>query len=232
MISKRHIAALIITVMPWLAWLGGVAAAQDSERGPMGFIRLLNAVSIGAGKLDVLIDGKSLRSEGYQLGNVTGGIALKPKSYKVMFRRDGVTEGQTQVIVVADETLILIPFAEEVPASDRVAAHWEIRILRLKQHAANGRRTVSFVSVSREPDLNMEIRQSNGTWESIRVQRLGIARADIRQARGYLRVRCQDRELPAVSVAASGNFVAVLHEDEHGLLRSTNFQDYKYLSTQ
>lgn len=230
MSSNRIAAGLIIAAIPWLGLSGGILHGQDFQRGPFGFVRLLNAVSAGSGKLEVMIDGKAVRPDGYQLGNVTGGIALKPKAYKVMFRREGVQEGETRVIVAANDTTILIPFAEQMPVSEGQPARWAIRILRLKQHEAEDQRTASFVSVSREPELRVEIRQTDGTWKPVFVKRLGLARTDIQQARGYLRVRCNNQPLSAISVGASGNFVSVLYEDEQGILRSKNFQDYKYLS--
>jgi hypothetical protein len=230
MIFNRMVAALSICAGPWFVLTGVIANGQDSGRGAFGFIRMLDAVSVGTGKLEFLIDGKSVRADGYQAGNVTGGIALQPKTYKVLFRRAGVKEGETQVMVVANDTTILIPFAERMPASDEQPARWEIRILRLKQHETEDRRTATFVSVSRESELQVEIRQADGKWEPVMVKRLGIARANIQQARGYMSVRCKAQALSAVSVGASGNFVSVLYEDENEVLRSKTFQDYKYLS--
>ena len=96
----------------------------------------------------------------------------------------------------------------------------------LKQLETEDKRTASFVSVSRQTELKIEIRQA-GKWEPVQVNRLGMARADIRQARGYLPVRCNGQPLSAISVTATGNFVAVLYDDENGTLRSRNFQDYK-----
>ena len=217
-------------VLPWLTLSNGSAQDQDARRGPFGFIRLLDAVSAGSGKLDFLIDGKPVRPDGYQLGNVTGGIALKPATYQVLFRRDGVKEGETRVTVVANDTTTLIPFAELIPVRDGDLARWQIRILKLKQQETEDKRTASFVSVARDPELKVEIRQADGQWQALHVNRLGIARADIRQARGYLPVRCKNQKLSAISVAPAGNFVAVLYDDENGSLRSKNFQDYKYLS--
>jgi hypothetical protein len=230
MISNGKLSTLAMLALQWVALLGGVAQGQDAQRGPFGFLRLLNAVNIGTGKLEFFIDGKSVRPDGYQLGNITGGIALKPDTYKVEFRRDGLKHGETEMIVAANDTTILIPFAEPLPVSEGQPARWKIRILRLTQHAVENQRTATFVSVSRNPELKVEIRQSDGKWHPVIVKRLGIARANIRQARGYMSVRCQQQELSAVSVGAAGNFVSVLYEDENGILRSKTFQDYKYLS--
>jgi hypothetical protein len=223
--SSRFIVILFMCLVPF-------AQGQDCKSGPVGFVRMLNAVAMGAGKLEFMLDGKAVRPAGYQLGNVTGGIALKPADYKVVFRREGVKEGETQVQVKVGDTTILIPFAEEIPATENQPARWQIRILKLKQHESEDKPTASFVSVSSEPELKVELRQADGKWEPVFVKRLGIARAEIQQSRGYLSVRCQGRDLSAVSVAASGNFVSVLYDDENGVLRSKTFQDYKYLSAE
>ena len=226
--SRRSLASMVVLFVSLAPWGQG----QESKHEPVGFVRMLNAVGIGTGKLEFMIDGKAVRPGGYQLGNVTGGIALKPANYKVTFRREGVKEGETQVLVKVDDTTILIPFAEEIPATETEPAHWDIRILKLKQHESEDKPTASFVSVSRVPELKVEIRQSDGKWESVSVKRLGIARAEIKQSRGYMSVRCKDQELSAVSVGAAGNFVSVLYEDDQGVLRSKTFQDYKYLSAE
>lgn len=206
------------------------AQGEDANHGPYGFIRLLNAVSMGTGQLDFLIDGKPVRPEGYQLGDMTGGIALHPKSYNVEIRREGVKKGQTKVNVVNNDTTTLVPFAELVPASDERPAHWEIRILRLKQFDPTSKRTATFVSVSHEPEMKIEIQQSNEKWDPIVVKRFNVARTDIHQAHGYLPIRFKDRQLKAMSIAPSGNFVSVLYDDENGVVQSKNFIDYKYLS--
>ncbi len=232
MTSKRSSCLLIAAIMWWSAWLGTHASGQDSPPGPCGFIRLLDAVAPGSGMLEFLIDGQAIRPQGYQLGNVTGGIALEPRVYQVRLRRAGVEDGQTQLTVVANETVIVIPFAQRVPATEDQPVHWQMRILRLKQHAADGQRTVSFVSVASDPELTVQIRQVTGHWESIQVKRLGVTRTAIRQARGYLPVRCHDQEFAPVSVVASGNLVAVIYEDASGKLGSINFQDYKYSGSQ
>jgi len=228
MISNRFTTAMLAAILPWAAMAGAQTQKPDAGQDPFGFIRLLDAVSAGTGKLEVLIDGISVRQEGYQLGNVTGGIALKPNTYQVMFRRDGVKGGATRVPVLANDTTILIPFAEQIPVRDGVPARWEIRILKLKQLETDEKRTASFVSVSHQADLKVEIRQA-GKWEPVEVKHLAIARTDIRQARGYLPVRCNTQPLASIAVAATGNSVTVLFDDENGTLRSRNLLDYKYL---
>ena len=230
MTSNRLLAALIATVLQWLTLAAPSASGQASQPEPCGFIRMFDAVSSGSGTLEFSIDAKPVRPQGYQLGNITGAIALKPNTYSVLFRREGVRQGATQVSVTLNATTILIPFAELAPARDGQPARWEIKILKLKQHPSDDTRTASFVSVSRLPELNLEIRQTDGKWQSLLVKRLGVSRTDIQQSRGYLPVRCNNLPLSPISVGTSGNFVSILFDDETNTLRSKTFQDYKYLS--
>lgn len=215
-------------MLPW--WVSASGRAQDpaAPAEALGFIRLLDAVSAGTGPLEVLIDGASIRPDGYRPGDVTGGVGLHPNTYQVLFRRHGVKEGGIAVPVSANDTTTLIPFAELMPAPAGEPDRWRIRILKLKQLETGDKRMASFVSVSRQAELKLEIRQA-GKWESVVVNRLAITRADIRQARGYLPLRCNGQALPAIAVAAAGHFVTVLYDDENGLLRARNFQDYQYL---
>lgn len=206
------------------------AQSEDAAHGPYGFIRLMNAVSQGTGKLDILIDGIPVRAEGYQLGDMTGGIPLRPKSYNIEIRREGVKKGVTKVDASNNDTTTLIPFAELIPARDERPAYWEIHILKLKQFDPESKRTASFISVSAEPELKVEIQQSDDKWEPVFVKRLGVARTNIKQSHGYLAIRCKDRNLKAMSIAPSGNFVCVLYDDENGVVQSEAFIDYKYLS--
>lgn len=230
MISNPPTVGFLRTLLPCLVLIGANAPGQEPKNEPHGFVRLVNAVAVGTGKLDFTINGDTVRPEGYQLGNATGGIALKPGAHKMAFHREGVKDGATQVNVNADDTTILIPFAEQVPASDTEPAHWQIRILRLKQQSSDEKRTATFVSVSREPEVKVEIRQSDETWEAVAVKRLAVARAEIKQAKGYMPVRYKGEDLSAISVGPSGNYVSILYDDEKGVLRSKTFQDYKYLS--
>jgi hypothetical protein len=219
---------VFFSALLWL--LPALVSAKDEGRGVPGFVRLLSSVSVGGGKLSVSIDGEPVREEGYQPGDVTGGIPVYAGVHRIQFKRDGVKPGETSVTVKAGETTILIPFAELVPAAGDEPAHWKIRILRLKQHDPETQRTATIVSVSARPEVALEVRQSRGKWETLHVKRLGFQRTEIRQARGYLPVRHDGSILSEISVGKSGNHVLVLYDDEKGELRATSFRDYKYLS--
>jgi hypothetical protein len=230
---SRYISGILMISAALLA-SGYSARAQNPDEtvGPRGFVRLMNAVGNGTGKLEVRIDGGKVREEGYELGDVTGGIPRKPNTYNVSFQRIGVESGETKVTLEKNETITLIPFAELVPATPEKEAYWKIRILKLKQLETKQKRTATIVNVTRDPELKIEIRQNDEKWEALVVKRLGLERTGIQQSSGYVPLRSGGKDLKPLSVGTSGNFVAVVYEDAAGAIRSQNFQDYKYLSAE
>jgi hypothetical protein len=205
-------------------------ATNAQEASKSGFVRLANAVAPGTGPLHVLIDGKKINPKGYKIGDLTGGINLSPGNHNVTFTREGVKEGSTRVSVEPNETTTLIPFAEKVPASEQVPAHWAIRILRLKQKDPEDERSATFTSVSEKPEVNVEIREPKGKWNTVHVKRLTIAQAPILYPRGYVPLRSTEGDLTSIPVSSAGNYVILLYDDEQGKLRSLNFRDKKFLS--
>lgn len=206
-----------------------VGLSQDKAN-KTGFVRLANAVAPGTGKLDLFVDGTSFNTDGYNLGDVTGGVPLKPGTHEVTIKREGTKEGKTKVSIAADETTILIPFAEQVPASDTEPAHWAIRVLRLKQLAPEFERSATFVSVSRNPEIKIDVRDPQGNWTPVFVKRLAVAQAPIRYPRGYVPIKMAEEKLEPIPVAEAGNYVVLLYDDPDGKIKALNFRDYKFLS--
>jgi hypothetical protein len=190
----------------------------------------MNAVGVGDGKLDFLINGNPVRPQGYELGDVTGGIPRAPTSYRFSFRRNGVEPGETTVDIVKNETTTLIPFAEFVPATDKKEAHWIIRILRLKQSDSREKAAATLVNLTRQPELKVHVRVADESWVTLHVPRLHIARTPLEQRTGYIDLKTDDMALDPLSIASTGNYVAVIYENSKGEVRSQNFHDLKYLS--
>ena len=211
------------------AILTGTGFSQDKQN-KVGFVRLANAVAPGTGPLQMSVDGQTLNPDGYALGDVTGGVNLKPGTHEVTITREGTKEGKTKVNILPDETTILIPFAEQVPASDSEPAHWEIRVLRLKQREPEFERSATFVSVSRNPEIRVEMRDPEGKWNPVFVKRLAVAQAPILYPRGYVPIKSGDLELQSIPVSDIGNYVVLLYDDTDGKTKALNFRDYKFLS--
>ncbi|MES2921664.1 MAG: PEGA domain-containing protein [Verrucomicrobiota bacterium] len=197
---------------------------------PTCFIRIANTVAPGTGNVKVEVDGKDVYPPGYKFGAVTGGIGLPPGNHSVTISREGVKEGTSKVTLDKDQTVTLIPFAEKVPATDQEPAHFEVRIMRLKQKEVQEGRSASFISVSGQPELNVELRDPAGKWAKIFVKRLTIGEAPIRYPEGYAPVRVNGKDMESIPIGDTGNYVIVLYDDAEGVLHSVCFRDFKFLS--
>ncbi|MBK1826493.1 hypothetical protein [Haloferula rosea] len=222
------------TISRWVAVLlcfGSLASAQEGEK-KVGFIRLIHALAPGEGKLSLLLNGVDVYPSGYQLGNATGGIGVDAGRCKVVIRRDGVTEGTTTVDVEVGETTTVIPFAERIPATDDEPAHWQIRILRLKQTKKQEGRVATFVSVSAQPELAVEMREPEGGWTKQFVKRFGTANLPMNYPEGYVPLRVGDQKLSPIPVMDEGTYVVVLFDDEEGKVSSISFRDFMHLTAE
>ena len=224
----KILSALLITSL--CGGFSTLANAQETPSKKAGFVRIVNAVAQGQDTLQLFIDGENMNPDGYSIGDVTGGIGLKPGSHEIVFKRTGLTDGTTRITLAADTTITMIPFAELVPASDDQKAHWAIRILRLKQMEPETARTATFTSVSQTPQHEVEIRDPKGNWTKVFVKRLTIARTPILYPEGYVPLRIKDIKLPPIPVGEPGNYVVVLYDDAEGKTKALNLQDYKFLS--
>ena len=207
-----------------------VLAQEDPSTVPMGFIRVVDAINKGTGPLRVLVDGEDIRPKGYQLGDATGGMGLKLGSHRVQLVQEGVMEGVTTVILKKDQTVTLIPFAKLIPASNQKPASFEIRVLRLEQKSVETGRTVTFVSVSANPEVKAELMDDDGKWRSACVQHLKTAEAPIKSSQAFVSVKLDGHVTNPIPVGGEGNYVVVIYDDADSRLRSLYFRDFKYLS--
>ena len=134
------------------------------------------------------------------------------------------------VNVVHGETTILVPFAERIPASDEKPAYWALRILRLKQKEVEKGRSATFVSVSSQPELQVELKEPNGDWTKVFVKRLATSQAPLNYPEGYAPLRTKQGDIDAIPIGSEGNYVVILYDDENSKVRAVNFKDLKYLS--
>jgi hypothetical protein len=206
------------------------AQEEEAKGGPMGFIRIANAVAKGTGPVNVFFNGEDMRPKGYKLGDATGGIGQKPGSHKITIKREGVKEGTTTVILEKNQTVTLIPFAEMVPATDQVPAHHKIQILRLKQKTVESGRSATFVSVSANPELKAELMSENGKWATVFIKRLSIAETPLNFSQAFAPAKVNGNPINPIPIGGVGNYVVVLYDDPDGKVQSLYFRDFKFLS--
>jgi hypothetical protein len=217
-----------------LLFLAGIqllsVAEETAENLPTGFIRLVNGVAGGEGNVKLEIDGQDMRPKGYKLGDATGGIGLRPGARKVTIRKTGVKEGSTTIQLDKDQTVTVIPYAEKIPASDQEPGHLAIRILRLKQKSVDEGRTATFVSVSANPELKVELQGDDGKWATVFVKRLSIGETPLTYSVGYAPTKVNGKAIKPIPIGGPGNYVIVLYDDPEGNVQSIYFRDFKFLS--
>jgi hypothetical protein len=215
--------AFCISAVPLLA-------QNEPPAAPAGFIRMVNGISQGTGTVKLLVNGEDMQPEGYKLGDATGGIGLPVASHKITFKKQGVKEGSTTISLAKDQTVTLIPFAEKVPATDQEPAHYRIQILRLKQKDTDSGRTASFVSVSANPEIKVELEDENGKSATLFVKRLSVAETPLNYSHGYAPAKVNGAAIKPIPIGGVGNYVVVLYDDTEGKVQSLNFRDFKFLS--
>jgi hypothetical protein len=221
----------IFKILLMVAGTNCVSLAEEEDNRPSGFIRLVNGVAVGEGTVRLEVDGEDMRPKGYKLGDTTGGIGLPPGAHKVTIKKAGVKEGSTTIQLEKDQTITVIPYAEKIPASDQEPAHYAIRILRLKQRSVDEGRTATFVSVSANPELKVELQGEDGRWASILIKRLSIGELPLNHTVGYAPTKVNGKASNPIPIGGHGNYVIVLYDDPEGNLRSIYFRDFKFLST-
>jgi len=205
-------------------------AENEKASPPTGFIRVVNGVAQGTGTLKLLIDGEDMQPDGYNLGDATGGIGMLVGTHKVTFKKEGVKEGSSSIGLGQDQTVTVIPFAEKVPATDQEPGHFRIQILRLKQKEVNSGRTASFVSVSSQPEIKVELEDENGNIATVFVKRLSVAETPLNYTQGYAPAKVNGVSIKPIPIGGIGNYVVVLYDDPEGKVQSLNFRDFKFLS--
>ncbi len=203
---------------------------QDPVKEKQGFIRMVNLLVTGKGKVNLWIDGKNIFPDGYDFSDITGGIGLKAGGHTVTVKRDGLSDGTTKINLSADETTTIIPFAERIPATDEEPAHWGIRILRLKQKEESHGRTATFVSVSSTEELKVELGIPGGTWDTVFVKRLETKVRPIKFPESYAPIRISGKNVSSIPIDEIGNYVVVIYDDPTGEIKSLNFHDLRYLT--
>ncbi len=222
------------TIFKTLLAIGGTIsvslAQQDKPANPTGFIRVVNGVAQGPGNINVMIDGDDMRPQGYKLGDATGGMGLRAGTHKVVIKKEGLEDGSTSVVLEKDQTVTLIPFSEKVPASDKRPAYFRIQILRLRQHDVESGRLATFVSVSANPEIKVDLQDEGGKSASAYVKRLAIAEMPLNYTQGYAPAKVNGVSISPIPIGGAGNYVVVLYDTPEGKVESLYFRDFKFLS--
>lgn len=213
------------------AFLLAAACAAAQGKPPVGFLRIVNAISPGTGKAAFLIDKKNLYADGYDLGQTTGGYGVKAGSKTIEVRKEGLETGTTRIDLEAGETMTLIAFAERLPVADPNAPpKWAIKLLRLKQQEVERGYGLSIVSLCKEDETAVELAVTGkGKVQKAAAKRLAISKVDLGSMRGEIMVKVGEKILTTVSPDSPGNYVVILYQNAEGETAALYYFDPKFV---
>jgi len=208
----------------------GLAVAQGKSG--TGFLRIVNAVSAGTGKVAFAINGRDVFPDGYALGQSTGEYAVKTGDLVITIRKTGVETGRTNIQLNGGETVTLIAFAEQVPRKELSdPPKWAVRLLRMKQQDEAQGFALSLVSVCKAEETAVDLHAiDSGSVEKAFAKRMGIVKVDLDRKRGEVFVKAGDRVLTTVSPDSPGNYVVILYENQEGQTEAVSYYDPKLLA--
>lgn len=212
--------------------IAGLACAGAQEQPKVGFVRVVNALAPGEGKMQLVIDGDNMFPKGYELGQQTGGIGLKAGNRTVEVSKEGVESGATRLPLESGETVTMIAFGVPIPADkqEEDGPKWTAKILRLKQRDVERGYRLTVVSVSSKPEIDVRaLIEGKGKIESKKVKRLTTESFDLGGSRSDVELRLGDEPLSFVSLDDPGNYVVVLYDDGEGEVRGLSFYDPRFV---
>lgn len=199
----------------------------------VGFVRIVDAVQPGEGKVNFLIDGEDIFPKGYNLGQKTGGLGIKAGAHTITLKKTGVVTGTTKINLGTGETLSLIGFGEKVPpkpdAKPEDPPVWEIKILRLKQSDPESGYRLAFVPLCPQDELKIETESSGKAKPPVYAKRMLVTSMDLGKSKSEVLVKIAGEIVTVVSPEDRGNYVVIFYLDEAGKVKALNFYDPKFV---
>lgn len=196
-----------------LACCALVLPVTGKDRPEAGFLRLVFAAA-GEGKFQASIDGGVLLEAGYDPGQRTGGIGLKPGKHVVEVRRPGVEPVSQSLDLVAGETVTLVVHIEELPAAGGPPR----RALRLHRLAAGGGAGygLQLLSVCRREVSVAVVVEGRKPVERVIAKRLQPLRVDLGRRKAMVRLKPEGGGPVDVRPDDPGSYAVILFEEAGG----------------
>jgi len=199
----------------------------------IGFIRLVQAVSPGTGKVNVRIDGEDIFPKGYDLGQCTGGMGFHEGEHRIEVIKQGVEPATVKLSLAEGETVTLVAYAEKLPVipGDADKPVWKARLLRLRQQPPEPGFHLTLASVCLQEEIPVRtLLVGRKSPEFSLVRRLSTVGVRLgRSAGDTLELQTGDQQLGNVSLDEKGNYVVILYDKEGGGVGMVSFYDPKFV---
>jgi hypothetical protein len=198
-----------------------------------GFIRLVQAMAPGTGKVNVRIDGDDIFPKGYDLSQCSGGMGFHGGEHRIDVVKQGVEPATVKIPLAEGETITLVVYAEKLPAvsGDDGKPKWKARLLRLRQPPPEPGYHLTLASVSGREEIPVRTLVAGRNKPVISlVRRLSTVGVHLGRGSGdTLELESGDHPLGRVSLDEKGSYVVILYDKEDGGVGMVSFFDPKFV---
>lgn len=204
-------------------------ATSGADEAP-GYLRLVNLIDFeGAGLTNCSIAGVDVYPKGYQSGQSTGGIGLKPGNVEVVVSNPGCKAFTQNIEIVSGRTESILIYSLPEFDEDGELVGYKIEIVRLRQRSPVKGITFSFLSVI--PNTQQRVRygrRDTKNWKEATLNYMKIKRVSVPSKKIPVDIFVPPgSENPAESISAdsTGNYVVILYPTATGEVGISQFYD-------
>ena len=192
----------------------------------VGFLRFVNTVTL-EGRLDIALDGQSLRKAGFRAGDMTGGFGLAEGSHPFILKHPACEPMEKEMAVAPGTTTTYFVTWEETKGKGKKEN--EI-IRRLKFVELQGRQNdrksgIDLVSMCRQPLLQFRLAFNNRPIGDARYLKPGQCESSPIPGPGEIRVAAGDTLVSVFTLEEPGHWCIVVFDDPaaKGTVRAVYF---------
>ncbi|MBK1833323.1 hypothetical protein [Roseibacillus ishigakijimensis] len=205
--------------------------AQGEVPDDVGFVRFMNLIDAGQGKVDLKIDGSTIWKPGYTLGQRTGALPYRGGKRSFLVSREGCLPAEREITVEAGKAQTVVAFAEEEFDENGESLGWQIKLARLAQHTPESGLVVTFISFCKEDVIDLEITEamSQKTFKQAVNKRRTTRLKLVENGRVRASVKCGGDYIGTIKVDDEGNYVAFIFEGDEGRKKLITFYDPEFM---
>jgi hypothetical protein len=199
--------------LPWFFLFLGITIlpAQQAGQG-VGFVRFVNAVGV-EGKLDIRMEGSSVREGGFAPGDMTGGVGLTEGSHRFAFAHPGCSGAEMQLKVEPRITRTVVLVHEEKKNKDGEVVEKMIKAREFPARERDRKSSVTLYSFSTQPVLTMRGFINNKLPGQDIVLKTGESTVIHLPASGDFLLGLGQAKLLALTLEDPGHYAAVVFDD-------------------
>ncbi len=223
----KRISSLLV-----LVFLSSFLGAQDVDPANYGVVRFMNLVDAGRGNLQMVINGKAPKKDGFRLGQRTGPIPFQKGALKLLLTKEGCLPAERRIEITAETAQTIVMYAEEDFDEAGKSLGWQIKTARLQQHTPKKGLVITFVSFCKKDVLDLEIEEGfSGKLFKQSVYKLKSTRLQIAES-GRVRatVNYLGERIGTINVDENGNYIAMIYEDDDGQKKIETFYDPEFIA--